>query len=326
MPVKVTLCITDNCNLGCKHCFFEKASYTGNELNTSQWISIIADIAEHQIYSVGITGGEPFLRPDIFELLDALETLDIQTSINTNGTLLEEESIGMLAAYENLTIDLSVYGKDHSTFEEFCGKDLFDNLCNSVRLMNEHHINYTIVCNWDMRFRTDVYEYIEHFANLGANRFYLHPIKKVGRAKSLIQKGTVTISRDHFLYGLARLATRHGIYITVEDFYNTFDFPIPVDLTDLEVYFNGCIAGKTKMAVLPNGDVVPCIVDQFAIVGNVLDEDLVTLWNKMDNASLGHSDECRSCPDFRICKGGCTAERRANPQHHCIARIHANAQ
>ncbi len=101
---------TRSCNLKCIHCYSdsEGKKYDG-ELTTEEGKTLIDDLAEFKIPALLFSGGEPLVRPDLFELIRYAKKNDIRTTLSTNGTLISKEvaqelkEIGM--AYVGISLD-----------------------------------------------------------------------------------------------------------------------------------------------------------------------------------------------------------------------------
>ncbi|GAI20496.1 unnamed protein product, partial [marine sediment metagenome] len=81
--------ITRTCNLKCVHCYNDSgAGKTCNELSTSQAKAVLDDFAQFNVPSVLFSGGEPLMRPDLFELIEYAGQKGLRAVISTNGTLI----------------------------------------------------------------------------------------------------------------------------------------------------------------------------------------------------------------------------------------------
>ena len=99
MPYRATAkwAITGRCNMKCKHCFLSAPDAKFGEMSYEDCMKLIDQMAECGISRIGLTGGEPLLRPDFFKIVDALTAKDIQVvGIATNGLLVNERFIGEL--------------------------------------------------------------------------------------------------------------------------------------------------------------------------------------------------------------------------------------
>jgi len=95
-PTQVHLCPTDRCNLTCRQCDIWRIS-PGPELTTTDWKRVLdelADLIGHG--ALNFAGGEPFLRPDLPELIEHGVKLGFEVSANTNGLLIDEELVRRL--------------------------------------------------------------------------------------------------------------------------------------------------------------------------------------------------------------------------------------
>lgn len=122
MPLSFDLEVTARCNNNCHHCYIclppKDKQATMKELTLDE-IEHLADEA----VSMGalwclITGGEPLLRHDFFEIYQALKRKGLLISVFTNATLINEEHIELFRRYPPRDIEVSVYGVTQDTYEK----------------------------------------------------------------------------------------------------------------------------------------------------------------------------------------------------------------
>ncbi len=102
--------VTGRCNLRCKHCYIEAPSSKYDELSYGSCVRVIEQAKEAGIQHVFITGGEPFIRRDILELIEAVFENDMDVKgIETNGTLLSNDIMDSLES-RNITYYVSYDG------------------------------------------------------------------------------------------------------------------------------------------------------------------------------------------------------------------------
>jgi len=87
-PAKVTWEATYRCNSRCRHCHIWQVKDHSAELTTEQAERMIHGLADCGVLQISFTGGETFLRRDIFEMIELASRLGLSTSANTNGSLL----------------------------------------------------------------------------------------------------------------------------------------------------------------------------------------------------------------------------------------------
>jgi radical SAM protein with 4Fe4S-binding SPASM domain len=115
------------CNLHCVHCYSdsENRAYPG-ELTTEQGFALLDDLADFAIPVLLLSGGEPLMRPDLFELIAYARSRGIRTTLSTNGTLITADVAERLRAHEVSYVGISVYGIG-ATYDRFRGhKGAFD--------------------------------------------------------------------------------------------------------------------------------------------------------------------------------------------------------
>lgn len=112
---KISLVITSKCNFRCQHCYI--SPNISDTMTLDDWRQVIEDLKEMGCLHVQINGGEPFIIPWIWRLLNLLENAGLAFEINTNGSLLTEDKLKKLSKYHMLTlISISIYGFKKETF------------------------------------------------------------------------------------------------------------------------------------------------------------------------------------------------------------------
>jgi radical SAM protein with 4Fe4S-binding SPASM domain len=115
-PVCGQIELTYRCNLDCLHCY-SKGLEGEEELTTSEWKDILGQLRSAGTVRLVVTGGEPFMREDFFELYDFARGKGFLVSIFTNGTLLDDESIRYLRKNPPYSIEITLNGRTKRTYE-----------------------------------------------------------------------------------------------------------------------------------------------------------------------------------------------------------------
>ncbi|MDF2614373.1 MAG: hypothetical protein K0S71_2159 [Clostridia bacterium] len=109
-PVVAWNC-TNTCNLKCKHCYADSRHCSfPEELNTREAKVLIDDLSSFKVPVLLISGGEPLLRKDLFELLEYTQKNGIRSTISTNGTLIDKEAARDLKQYGVSYVGISLDG------------------------------------------------------------------------------------------------------------------------------------------------------------------------------------------------------------------------
>ncbi|MGI6093223.1 MAG: putative heme d1 biosynthesis radical SAM protein NirJ1 [Negativicutes bacterium] len=114
--------ITRTCNLKCVHCYSssDAQKYSG-ELTTAEAKKFIDDCAEFKVPVLLLSGGEPLIRPDVFELVEYAKTRGIRTTFSTNGTLIDMETAKRIKALNVGYVGISLDGLGEAN-DNFRGK------------------------------------------------------------------------------------------------------------------------------------------------------------------------------------------------------------
>jgi len=129
------------CNLTCKHCYSISADkdFPG-ELNTEEVYGVMDDLKDFRVPVLILSGGEPLLRPDIFDISHRAKGMGLYTALSTNGTLIDEGNIEPIAAvgYDYLGISIDGMRETHDLFRRKEGA--FDAALDGLRLCRDHEI------------------------------------------------------------------------------------------------------------------------------------------------------------------------------------------
>lgn len=143
--------ITHKCNYGCSYCIFSchKNSKITGELSTEECFHIIDELIKHDFRHLKITGGEPFIRKDIIDILRYAST-KLVTDISTNASLITEEKVRLLNELKLKMIHVSLDGNmiEHESvrgrntyLQTIRGLELLKSSTNKVRIGAVIHAN-----------------------------------------------------------------------------------------------------------------------------------------------------------------------------------------
>jgi len=178
-PVLVSWEVTKTCNLNCSHC----ASQTMDvrELDTAEALRLMEHLHDLGVFILSFSGGEPFIRPDIFQLLRRARDLGFQIGLTTNGTLLDEDTVQRLRDLEPFNVHISIdgVGEVHDSFRNKTG--VFDLARNSLRLLKQYDIPCGITTSITKRNFADldnIKEFVRQNEILSWEIFFCHPCGK----------------------------------------------------------------------------------------------------------------------------------------------------
>ncbi|WP_116964676.1 radical SAM protein [Fastidiosibacter lacustris] len=111
-PVHVDFDMTNACNLACHHCHAASGRRQHDELTSDEIKHVIADLHQNGVIDLTIARGEPFLRPDLSDILEYADSCQgIYTTVVTNGTLLKRETVKKLSSNcRGINFNISIDG------------------------------------------------------------------------------------------------------------------------------------------------------------------------------------------------------------------------
>jgi MoaA/NifB/PqqE/SkfB family radical SAM enzyme len=131
VPISMTLALTYRCNLRCRYCQIWKAA--GPEMTTRQVLTAVDELAEAGMTRLGLTGGEPFLRPDIATIVDHAKGIGLFTTVFTNGTLVDKHR----RTLRKLDAVLLSLDGDRPVHDAMRGKGAFDHAIRAMELLGK---------------------------------------------------------------------------------------------------------------------------------------------------------------------------------------------
>ncbi len=170
------------CNLTCKHCYSTSADKDfDGELSTAEIFSVMDDLRQFRVPVLILSGGEPLLRPDIFEISARAKEMGFYTALSTNGTLIKEANIDAIAAvgYDYLGISLDGIGATHDRFRRRDGA--FEAALHGVRLCKSRDIKVGLRFTLTQDNADELPLLLQLLDDEGVDKFYLSHLNYAGR-------------------------------------------------------------------------------------------------------------------------------------------------
>lgn len=145
LPIGGNFELTARCNFRCPMCYVhltgEEIAARGKELTAQQWIDIARQARDEGLMFALLTGGEPLVRKDFFEIYGAMKEMGLMVSINSNGSLLSGEILQRLLEDPPFRINVSLYGGCRETYAAMCGNEAFDQVVENIRALKKGGID-----------------------------------------------------------------------------------------------------------------------------------------------------------------------------------------
>lgn len=148
-PLSGTFELTARCNLDCKMCYIHKKAndmaVRKQELSAQQWIALAKGAKEKGMLLLLLTGGEPLLRSDFKEIYQKCHDMGLLISLNTNGTLLNQEMVEFLKESPPLRVNITLYGASKESYKALCADEsAYERAYQAVSMLREAGIRVKI--------------------------------------------------------------------------------------------------------------------------------------------------------------------------------------
>ena len=146
LPVAATFELTPRCNFNCKMCYIhsDESGQKEKELDCERWIEIAEHARDMGVLNILLTGGEPLLRLDFQRLYLSLSQMGFVISMNTNGSLINDELFEMFKEYPPFRVNISLYGGSEETYSDLCGTKKFKTVVSNIKRLKELGISVVL--------------------------------------------------------------------------------------------------------------------------------------------------------------------------------------
>ncbi len=301
-PVNLTWEVTLACNLRCRHCLSSSAEPAEGELTTEEALSLVEELYQQRVFQINFGGGEPFMRPDFMQILDACHERGIMTCISTNGTLFTPELVEQLSRSRLVAIQVSLDGAKKATCEAIRGKGTYDDAVKALKLLAKSSIP-TSINTVLTRDNADEIQDLQALANQLGVTLRISRFRPSGRGADNWEE--LRPNPAQLLEFSDWLAQNENIR-TGDSFFS---------LTSQErqgLGLNLCGACKLTCCVGPTGKVYPCAFlqsDRFE-AGDLRQNSFKEIWDDSEIFASFRGlriHSCEDCKRFDQCHGGCPA-------------------
>ncbi len=208
LPSTIKLEITNRCNLKCKHCL-ASAGLSKKELSLQEIKNILLQAKALGVSAIALVGGEPFLRPDLGEIIDFMYKLRFAFSISTNGMLIDEKKIEVIKRKNLVKVSVSLDGNEavHNSLRGH--PQAYQKALQGIKMLTGHQIKTAVA----MVINRDTHHIIEHVIRAaienGATYFMVNDMIPVGRGIEIEDK---CLTYDEYQEHTARMREFSKLY------------------------------------------------------------------------------------------------------------------
>lgn len=176
--------ITNTCNYGCRYCIFSSTSrQQKDELDTAKIFETIAALRDNGFTHVKITGGEPFTRPDIMDILRECRAKGLTTDISTNASMVTREIADELAGIGLEMVHVSLDGHTQELQETVRGKRTWAPTLEGLRHLAAAKLHVRVGCVIYKGNETELSAIAAFCADLGCDEIIFSRMEPVGRMR-----------------------------------------------------------------------------------------------------------------------------------------------
>jgi SynChlorMet cassette radical SAM/SPASM protein ScmE len=355
-PKSLDISLTGKCNLHCEYCFYAEEMKSRPDLPIAQWQAFFDELGRLAVRDVCLSGGEVFVRPDLWELIDALIANRMRYSILTNGTLITEKIIQEFEIGKRRkrlsSIQISVDGSCPEVHDKSRGKGSFGRAIKGLRFLKE--IGFPVTSRVTVnRYNVDDLDNIAALLldDIGIASFSTNDAMPMGAGCT--NQASIALLPDQqvkAMKSLARLAERYEGRIQASagplakwKSYREMEHAKASGekaATWQMGYLTACGCMFSKLAVHHDGLIAPCNILAKLEMGRINIDYLSEIWKThpilqalKDRRKIPMNEVlgCEDCEWAPYCNGGCpglayemTGDfNRANP-HDCYRRFLAD--
>lgn len=294
--------ITSKCNLRCKHCYHPFDEYKDHsQISLDDIKTLLHNLYELRVFRLTISGGEPFLRADLEEILKECDKYGFVVELYTNGTLLTEEKVKMLKNHNVALLSFSCYGKEKASFDISGYQNFYNSLLDSTNLCKKSGLLVEwkyIIMKSNMNDISDTISLCERL-NVPI-KFEMSLIPKLNKSKENL---SLSMSMNDYI-------------LLIEKYKDIFLY------NNSSGGHTACNAGKYSLYCNFEGNIYPCVsykkcLGRFTnireIWDNVKSEQIVPNTNQYK--SFGKYSFCKYC--YQICPALSELENTDNKVLDC---------
>ncbi len=315
------------CNLTCKHCYSISADkkFPG-ELGTEEIRQVMADLKAFGVPAIILSGGEPLLHPDIFDIATHAKQLGFYTGLSSNGTLINTNNISAIAAtgFNYVGVSLDGIGPTHDRFRRLDGA--FDAAMRGIRLCKARDIKVGLRFTLTQDNAAELPQLLRLLDDEGIDKFYLSHLNYAGRGgknrRDDVYHKTTREAMDLLFAACWRYLDRHdpkefvtgnndadGVYFLrwVEEHY-----PTEFDRMRAALARWGGNAAGVNVANIDNlGNVHPDTMWWKHTLGNVMERPFSAIWQDVSDPIMAGlkrrprpvTGRCGTCGFLDVCNG-----------------------
>ncbi len=326
LPRLIAFELTGSCNLKCVHCRASAAAERDpEELTTEEVQGVIDDIASFSSPIIILTGGEPLLREDVYEIAKHATNKGLRVVLGTNGTLINEEVAEKLVEAGVKRVSISIdcaYAEEHDEFRGVAGA--YEEALKGINACKKAGLEFQVNTTVTRRNLQEIEKIHALTKELGAAAHHIFLLVPTGRGEAIEDEEIPPEDYERVLNwmydvkddGVSMKATCAPHFVRIAHQRAMEGGRNTTMKHGMDAMMGGCMGGTTFAFISRRGDVNPCGYLPLK-AGNVREKSFREIW---ESAKLfldlrnrrALKGKCGAC-EYRVACGGCRA--RAYAKH-----------
>ena len=309
VPLVMSWNVTRECNMKCSHCYINATEKKlCNELTTKEAKNLMDQIYQVSAPLLILSGGEPLLRPDIFELIQYGSKKGLKMGLGSNGSLIDETVARKLKEAGIATVSISLDSNIPAQHDEFRGVvGAFEKAVEACKALRKNNVLVQVNTTLTQQNYNQIDDIMSLAENIGVENFHLFFLVPTGRGTKLTD-----ISPEKYEEMITKTFAKtanHRLNVRPSCAPQFMRIAKGMGL-DMRQWIRGCIAGLHYCRIYPNGDVTPCPYLPIKL-GNIREKSFKEIWfnskvfKDLRNPNL-LKGKCGICEYRGLC-GGCRA-------------------
>lgn len=300
--------LTNRCQLNCVHCY--NSDHFGNkEMDTQHWLNTIMQLRKKGVYRITLTGGDPFVRDDIWTIIEHIRSLHMSFDVFTNGQFLAvRENAERLRDFCPHSVQCSVYGVSPETHDSVTQvKGSFERTVQCLRYFQDFNVPTALKTSILTLNEEEIIRIGDLARSLGATHQVDFNI--VPKMSGDFSNKNLRICKENMVNLL--LQKELPLYKGMEKMVLGKDRS---GRTEDDIL---CSAGRNGICILRDGSVTPCIVFPLVLgrvtessIDDILDGERMKAWlNARWSERKGKCVDCQDSAYCAFCPGNSFVEK-----------------
>lgn len=314
LPIAGNFELTARCNFNCPMCYVHmtegQVQASGKELTAKQWLDIARAAKDRGMIFVLLTGGEPLMRRDFFEIYKGMKEMGLLISINSNGSMLKGEILEKFLQDPPIRFNISLYGGSNETYTRMCGRPVYDQVKENIRALRNAGVDVSLNLSITPYNRDDLAQIYADAVELGVHvraSSYMYPPVRIngeqfgcGNRLSATEAARCSVTWDELRF------TEEEFRIRAENTRKLVDDHkegCPVEIGEGVT----CRAGSSSFWMTWDGKMLPCGMMTTPVV-YPLETGFDAAWEQLkeETRTIRMPSECSGCDHKELC-GVCAA-------------------